>query len=398
MKILIIAPSKLPIPAICGGAIETLMTYILQENEKHEMLDIDVVTPFHEKLYIEKDKYKNCNFIVYKESKKKLDVLLDFIRKVIYKISFHYFAYYDGMMIFLKKYLKENGCKYEKIIFEGNPMAVLASPNTKEKNILHIHTDIFNLEFEFASKVASYIGEFWAVSTYIKEKIECVGLNGTPVKVMRNCADINIFDPNRSYIEAIRVRDDYGIEETDFVVLFAGRVDETKGVKELVQACIELEIENIKTIIVGGANYSDDSETAYIKEVKELSKAKEGKFIFTGYIEHEKMPSFYSVADVAVVPSKCNEAAPLSLIEARASGCPVIATAKGGIPEYIGEGGILLNGWELVEALKNAIYQLYSDKDYRKRLRQTNMKERTSFSMEKYYNNFVRELKHKAEE
>ena len=41
-RIAIISPSELPIPSLKGGAIETLTTYIVNENEKNKLFEIDV--------------------------------------------------------------------------------------------------------------------------------------------------------------------------------------------------------------------------------------------------------------------------------------------------------------------------------------------------------------------
>ena len=54
MKILIISPADLPIPATKGGAIETLVTYVLNENEEKNKLDIDVITPYQDQCHLDK--------------------------------------------------------------------------------------------------------------------------------------------------------------------------------------------------------------------------------------------------------------------------------------------------------------------------------------------------------
>ena len=44
-RICLIAPGLLPVPATQGGAIETLMTSLADENERQQRLDLTVVTP-----------------------------------------------------------------------------------------------------------------------------------------------------------------------------------------------------------------------------------------------------------------------------------------------------------------------------------------------------------------
>ncbi|MGE4599356.1 glycosyltransferase family 1 protein, partial [Bifidobacterium longum subsp. longum] len=45
-RICLIAPGLLPVPATQGGAIETLMTSIVNQNELYKKLDLTVVTTF----------------------------------------------------------------------------------------------------------------------------------------------------------------------------------------------------------------------------------------------------------------------------------------------------------------------------------------------------------------
>jgi len=58
-------------------------------------------------------------------------------------------------------------------------------------------------------------------------------------------------------------------------------------------------------------------------------------FIFTGW--RRDMPAVYSDLDVTVISSR-NEGTPVTAIEALASGCPVVATAVGGVPELLEHG------------------------------------------------------------
>ena len=47
------------------------------------------------------------------------------------------------------------------------------------------------------------------------------------------------------------------------------------------------------------------------------------------------MHYIYQLADISVIPSLCEDAAPLVAVEAMASGLPLIVTKSGGIPEYV---------------------------------------------------------------
>lgn len=42
MKLAIIGTEKLPVPAVRGGAVETLIDMFIQNNERHPLLELDV--------------------------------------------------------------------------------------------------------------------------------------------------------------------------------------------------------------------------------------------------------------------------------------------------------------------------------------------------------------------
>jgi glycosyltransferase involved in cell wall biosynthesis len=93
------------------------------------------------------------------------------------------------------------------------------------------------------------------------------------------------------------------------------------------------------------------------QQAQELSIA--DRVLFTGW-RHD-MPRVFADLDVLVVSSD-NEGTPVSAIEAMASGCPVVATRVGGLPDIIAnyETGILVPPRK-AEALAGAVLQVLRD-------------------------------------
>jgi lipopolysaccharide/colanic/teichoic acid biosynthesis glycosyltransferase/glycosyltransferase involved in cell wall biosynthesis len=92
------------------------------------------------------------------------------------------------------------------------------------------------------------------------------------------------------------------------------------------------------------------------------------RVVFTGW-RHD-LPRIYPDLDVLVVSSK-NEGTPVSAIEAMASGCPVVATRVGGLPDLIDEGttGSLVPP-EDAPALADAILRMLRNRDAARRMGQ----------------------------
>ena len=66
--------------------------------------------------------------------------------------------------------------------------------------------------------------------------------------------------------------------------------------------------------------------------------------LFTGFVENVKLPDYYNIADIIVLPSICEEAAGLAMIETLACGGALITTYSGGISEYVkGSGAIQID-------------------------------------------------------
>ena len=94
----------------------------------------------------------------------------------------------------------------------------------------------------------------------------------------------------------------------------------------------------------------------------------EAQVVFAGLVPYERIPEELRGADVFALPS-LQEGLPLSLLEAMASGLPVVASAVGGIPAVVrdGDDGFLVPAGD-VAALGAALVRLANDPVRRARL------------------------------
>lgn len=394
MKIAIIAPKGLPVPAVKGGAVETLIDVINKQNEIEKKLDIDVYTIF-DKDAIEESKRYNCSKYIFLCKNKKYvfirDKFISLFRKVL-KV--------DVMYTYSSEVIKNIKNKdYDKVIIEGDSSLIfpISKVINKEKIYFHIHHDPRTTNHSKFKSELLLCNKVIAVSNYIKEGLlYCVGDKNLKVEVLQNCTNTNIFNKDL-YKNNNELKNKYGIKENDIVVMFTGRPVPQKGVKELLLAFKEVvkHYNNVKLLIVGNAGFGNSIKTKYDEELKVIADEIEDKVIFTGFINNNQIPFIHSISDISVVPSIYDDPAPLVVIESACSGIPLIVTNSGGIPEYIDkECAIVVKRDEnIVENLKKQLENLILDKNLREAMGQRAHIYREKFSEEMYYKNYLKILR-----
>jgi D-inositol-3-phosphate glycosyltransferase len=111
------------------------------------------------------------------------------------------------------------------------------------------------------------------------------------------------------------------------IILFVGRIDPLKGLGNMIQAMTRLDNTlSPELVIVGGDEYSREEFRSLQALAAELGIQE--KVVFRGSVEQDKLPLFYSAADVCVIPSYY-ESFGLVALESLACGTPVVATDVG---------------------------------------------------------------------
>jgi glycosyltransferase involved in cell wall biosynthesis len=171
-------------------------------------------------------------------------------------------------------------------------------------------------------------------------RLECL-LRGKPglVDELPNGVDLERFHPDAGGDE-LRIR--HGLGSEDRVVLFVGALDTPhyfKGVDVLLRAIARLNRQTVKLVIVGDG----DLRTVYERHASVLGL--QGRVVSAGRVPDEALPGYYGLCDVLVLPSTTSgEAFGLVLLEAMASGKPVVASDLPGVRSVVetGEDGLLV--------------------------------------------------------
>jgi len=153
-----------------------------------------------------------------------------------------------------------------------------------------------------------------------------------------------------------------GIGDERFVVGWIGRMTAVKRTDIVLRSFSRLKDEGVDAVL---CMVGDGPDRRSVEDLAgELGVMRDS--LFPGY--QEDVGPFFAAFDVFVLPSG-NEGTPVTAIEALASGCPVVATRVGGVPDVVtdGEDGFLVEPGD-VEELAARLAQLANDPDLRGRM------------------------------
>ncbi len=363
-KMAIISPGYLPLPAIKGGAVETLIDLLINSEKVTEQFDIDVYSKYDSEIN-EESKNKNVNYL-YINTDSKFNKVFKAFRYLINKYGNRYIGN-DFISELIKKYGK-NLNEYDYVIIENKPeYGLILRPYIKGKLIFHSHNDFLNEKTKYANRIVKCFDKIFCLSKYICSRIEKIDPKSKEkVELLYNGVDTEKFsgDNNKDIID---LRKKFNIKENDVVFLYTGRLVKEKGVLELINTFNKVTNKNYYLLIVGSVGYGKNFKNKFTKKIHDISKNNRN-IIFTGFIPYEQMPSIYSMADYGIIPSMWEEPFALTVIEHLASGHPIIITNSGAMPELVSKDvAITIDKLyfekEMLEAINNInTYRFYEKK------------------------------------
>ena len=383
MNIILIMPNVFPVPAVKGGATETLMTNLLEENEKSGKVNFTCISVYDEKAYELSKNFKYTKFIYIEEKRDNLDLTFE-------KSDNNFKKYMD------KVYENIKDLEFDFLIIEGGDITgyeYLLRRFPKEKCLVHIHGDA--LGDNNINKDIYY--KFLAISQYTEKLIMSDNIiPKSQIELLYNSIKLEDFNKKISEDEKIVLRKKYGIEKDDVVIMFVGRTIRQKGVKELILAFKQLKnIDKSKILIVGSANYGAKVKTDFDYELEEISKDIKEKIKFTGYVDNTELYKIQNISDIAVVPSMWEELFGLVVPENMASGLPLVVTKSGGIPEIVDNESafVVEKNQDLIKNLSDKLDLLIENPDLRRKMGEAGRKRAELFGMDKYLDNFCEIMK-----
>lgn len=403
MKVIIITPCDLPVPAIMGGAVQTLIESIVRQNEEYLGMELTLVSSFNRNaVELAFSNYPNTKFIWIRQSKflQFLDNLIDALKRTL---KFH--TKQENNNILEKIYIIQKikwilrKFSYEKVILQnsGFLLHVFRDKDLAQKYEGRIFYHLHNIVPRNINRKVFDHCQLLLISDYLKRDTEeflnksirgnfSIVKNGIPTQYFRN---------SLSEEEKIKLRLKHNIPLDKKILIFSGRLIPQKGVDKLLEAFQKINNNSVILLIVGSAFFAKQEKSDFEKKLLFVTSNLREKVIFTGYVPYKDIWKYYSLSDIAVLPSMWEEPAGLTVIEAMVSGLPLITTRSGGILEYIeNQSAIILDrDDQIVENLTSSITDILGDLfEWKKKAEYTKKIACTNFSEEAFYHRFLKAI------
>jgi phosphatidyl-myo-inositol alpha-mannosyltransferase len=177
-----------------------------------------------------------------------------------------------------------------------------------------------------------------------------------PLRVIPNGIDVNAFKPGLAPIRHLR--------DDNVNILFVGRLEKRKGLGDLLRAYefMNARVPKSRLIIVGDGPLHGQVESY-------IARHRLPNVVMAGFVPDTVLPRYYCSADIFCAPATGAESFGIVLLEALASGLPVVATEVEGYMSVLEPGRDSLTvqpkGWA---ELGSALIILARDADLRRRM------------------------------
>lgn len=194
-----------------------------------------------------------------------------------------------------------------------------------------------------------------AASNFIKQDLISHGIDGAKIEVVYNGIDHKLFYPQMQFDDDFVDIKPFAIKRPYFI--YGSRLSgpEKKHV-ELIKAFTEFKRKTglpHRLVLCGDGPYSAEIHKA------SFDSPFASDIFLTGYFPHESFPQLYSGAQALIFPA-INEGVGLPVLEAMATGVPVVCASSGALPEIAGDAALLFDP-DNTEKLAQILEKLAAD-------------------------------------
>lgn len=340
-----------------GGALATLTS-----QQVHHLLQrgyrVSILAP-----NFNGESYGEGNVVTLKvKQREDLNIIQRFIssriRRRAHKHDWPYFEYYLGA---LKQQLKQ--LNPDTIILFNDFSASLEIkqilPQSQIVVTIHNERPRGHQSDEYLDLNLDATDQIWCVSDYLSDcNRQLLPRAAAKIVTLYNGIDENTFTPRADYLQTPR-------ENEPVRVLYVGRTDWHKGTDLVPRAVAQLQSEgaNVELSVAGAVwfyNYGNQDEQPYFRELRAAMERARANYL--GHVARPDVPAVFRNADIACVPSRCDEAFGLTALESMASGCATVVSRRGGLPEVCGDAALIIEP-DAPDELTDALRKLVSNRE-----------------------------------
>lgn len=201
---------------------------------------------------------------------------------------------------------------------DGRPFSLMKA----RQPVLHFLWPLYRQVYGMADRIK-------VISHFIEREVRTIGY-AKEIIVIPNGVDVAKFSASPPLEKAAELKARFGKQAGDTFLFTASRLVLSRGVEDVIGALVYLP-PHVKLLIAG-----DGEDREKLERIARGLHVRE-RVIFSGQVAHEKLPALLHVSDIFVRPSLI-EGMGSAFIEAFAAGVPVVATAVGGIPDFLTDG------------------------------------------------------------
>ena len=233
-----------PVPATKGGAVSELVENIIDSNEKNPVFNFELVSIYEEKAEKKAKKYTYTKFhwCTPRTIVNSLDKVIFKIAKLLLKErskSFKSMLALIQYILFARKILKNN--TYDKVIIENTMLLFWTVRGLKKyQGKYYYHAHNLPSTNAFLKKTLLNTTKVLTVSEFVKKRVSAgktkfPKFDNKKIVVFQNRIDLNNFRILNNF-ETEKLQQKFGLNKTDKVILFAGRISWEKGIDKLIDA------------------------------------------------------------------------------------------------------------------------------------------------------------------
>ena len=217
MKIFLIPPPALPIPAVRGGAVETLISHLIEENERQAKAELVCVSLPDPEAQKRAEGYRHTKIHFLPATRPMAQHLWGPVCGQLRRMGRP--APLDPWYEHVRKLIALE--KPDCVVAEGGDLtepAAIAHQVGREKMWAHLH-----MQLRATQQLEDMYGGILAISRFVADQWQPTG--HCKVRLVPNCVDVARFSPEpETPEEQSRLRQMLGYTDEDFVVLYCGRV------------------------------------------------------------------------------------------------------------------------------------------------------------------------------